>query len=38
MQRAVRRAKLDPKEELQALRRLDRFFLPAPTGGQEPLP
>jgi hypothetical protein len=38
MQRAVRRAKLDPKEELQALRRLDRFFLPSPTGRQEPLP
>ena len=38
MQRAVRRAKLEPKEELQALRRLDRFFLPAPTGRQEPPP
>jgi hypothetical protein len=38
MQRAVRRAKLDPKEEQQALRRLDRFLLPAPTGSREPLP
>jgi hypothetical protein len=38
MQRAIRRAKLEPKQQQQALRRLDRFFLPVPTGNRDAPP